>query len=94
MGVDIHRSWVGEHATSLEMAGASITCLKLDGELQILLDRPCHAVAFDIGDASAPPARLGRSAKLGHRSIGHADPGAASTAFMLDAMAKAIRTVR
>ena len=32
-------------------------------------------------------ARKGRSAKLGERALGHVDPGAASTAIMLEAMA-------
>ncbi len=34
-GISIHRSWVGEYATSLEMAGASITLLRLDDELSL-----------------------------------------------------------
>jgi dihydroxyacetone kinase phosphoprotein-dependent L subunit len=50
-GVSIHRSWVGEYATSLEMAGASITLLRLDDELTTLLDHPCRTVALTVGSA-------------------------------------------
>ena len=34
---------VGEYATSLEMAGASISLLKLDDELSRLLDAPAES---------------------------------------------------
>ena len=37
-GVRVHRVWVGEYATSLEMAGASLTLIRLDDELRPLLD--------------------------------------------------------
>ena len=49
LGVSIHASWVGEYATSLEMAGASITLMKLDPTLQTLLDHPCKTVALTVG---------------------------------------------
>jgi len=49
LGVPIHASWVGEYATSLEMAGASITLMKLDPTLQTLLDHPCKTVALTVG---------------------------------------------
>jgi phosphoenolpyruvate---glycerone phosphotransferase subunit DhaK len=39
-GHEIHRSYVGEYATSLEMAGASVSVLALDDELTALLDAP------------------------------------------------------
>lgn len=37
-GVAVHRSYVGEFATSMEMAGASVSLLRLDDELAGLLD--------------------------------------------------------
>lgn len=37
-GIKIYRNYVGEFATSMEMAGMSITLLKLDDELKELLD--------------------------------------------------------
>jgi dihydroxyacetone kinase len=36
----VHRVWVGEYATSLEMAGASVSLMAVDDELAALLDHP------------------------------------------------------
>lgn len=47
-GLTIHRSWVGNYCTSMEMAGASITLCHLDDELQGLLDHPCRTPALTI----------------------------------------------
>ena len=41
-GLNITRSYVGEYCTSLDMAGCSITLVKLDGELDALLDAPAE----------------------------------------------------
>lgn len=41
-GIAIHRTFVGEYATSMEMAGASVSLLHLDEELKVLLDAPAH----------------------------------------------------
>jgi dihydroxyacetone kinase len=41
--IGIYRSFVGEYATSMEMAGASISLLKLDEELITLLDAPAFS---------------------------------------------------
>ena len=38
--ITVHRAYVGEYATSLEMAGASISLLRLDDELRRLVDAP------------------------------------------------------
>jgi dihydroxyacetone kinase-like protein len=46
LGVTVHQAFVGEYATSLEMPGASLTLLKLDDELQTLLDHPAHTPFF------------------------------------------------
>lgn len=48
LDIAIHASWVGEYATSLEMAGASVTLMKLDDTLQALLDHPCHTPALTV----------------------------------------------
>ncbi len=48
-GADIHATWVGSYCTSLEMAGASVTLHRLDGELQEMLDRPCDCAMFRAG---------------------------------------------
>ncbi|MDQ4213494.1 dihydroxyacetone kinase family protein [Microbacterium capsulatum] len=47
--VRIHRAYVGEFATSLEMAGASISILALDDELAALLDAPADSPFFAQG---------------------------------------------
>lgn len=44
--VTIVRSYVGEYVTSLEMAGASITLLRLDDELLSLIDAPATCPMF------------------------------------------------
>ncbi len=54
--VRIHHSWVGEYATSLEMAGASVTLMKLDADLKRLLETPCRTPALTVGEALPPAA--------------------------------------
>jgi dihydroxyacetone kinase-like protein len=49
IGVETHATWVGNYCTSLEMAGASITLHRLDGELQAMLDHPCECAMFRAG---------------------------------------------
>ncbi|MEO6826186.1 MAG: dihydroxyacetone kinase subunit DhaK [Microbacteriaceae bacterium] len=44
--ITVHRPYIGEYATSLEMAGASITVLVLDEELTKLLDAPAYSPFF------------------------------------------------
>jgi len=44
--IKIHRRYIGEFATSLEMAGCSITLLKLDDEMKPLLDAPASSPFF------------------------------------------------
>ena len=46
--IEIHSSFVGEYVTSLEMNGASITLLKLDDELQPLLENPAYCSMFRV----------------------------------------------
>ncbi|HQY98762.1 MAG TPA: dihydroxyacetone kinase subunit DhaK [Propionicimonas sp.] len=43
-GITIGRSYVGEYCTSLEMAGASLTLVKLDEEIEALLEAPASIV--------------------------------------------------
>ncbi|MGV8850446.1 MAG: dihydroxyacetone kinase subunit DhaK [Propionibacteriaceae bacterium] len=44
MGISATRSYVGEYCTSLEMAGASLTLVKLDDEIDALLAAPASIV--------------------------------------------------
>ena len=48
-GLKIVRSFVGSYITSLEMAGASITLLKMDAQLTKLWDAPVHTPALRWG---------------------------------------------
>ena len=48
-GITIGRNLVGSYITSLEMAGCSITLLKLDDELMKLWDAPVHTPALRWG---------------------------------------------
>lgn len=45
-GISVHRYYVGEYVTSLEMAGFSISLLKLDEELKSYLDAPAQTPFF------------------------------------------------
>lgn len=45
-GTRVHRAYVGEFATSMEMAGCSLTIMQLDDELTMLLDHPAHTPFF------------------------------------------------
>jgi phosphoenolpyruvate---glycerone phosphotransferase subunit DhaK len=42
-GLTIRRAWIGEYATSLEMAGASISLMRMDDELARLMDAPADS---------------------------------------------------
>ncbi|WP_210366155.1 dihydroxyacetone kinase subunit DhaK [Bacillus sp. REN3] len=44
--IAVHETFIGEYMTSLEMAGCSITLLKLDDQLTRLLDAKSDTVAF------------------------------------------------
>lgn len=41
-GIQVYRTFVGEYATSMEMAGASISLCKVDGELKTWMDYPAN----------------------------------------------------
>jgi dihydroxyacetone kinase-like protein len=45
-GLTVQRAYVGEYATSMEMAGASLTFFRLDDELAGLLDHPAQTPFF------------------------------------------------
>mgnify|MGYP001172384472 CR=1 FL=1 len=42
-GIKVYRKYIGEYATSMEMAGASCTMLKLNDEFKKLLDAPAFS---------------------------------------------------
>lgn len=44
--INIYKVYIGEYATSMEMAGASISLIRLDDELKSFLDHPAEAPLF------------------------------------------------
>ncbi|ASF41519.1 dihydroxyacetone kinase subunit DhaK [Halobacillus halophilus] len=47
-GINVYKTYVGNYMTSLEMAGCSVTLLKVDQELKELLNEPSKAPAFKV----------------------------------------------
>lgn len=45
-GIEIHRSYVGNYFTSLEMMGVTLTLLKLDDELKEYIDAPAETMGL------------------------------------------------
>ena len=45
-GISIRRPWIGEYATALEMAGMSISLMRMDDELSRLMDAPASSPFF------------------------------------------------
>ncbi|WP_348520905.1 dihydroxyacetone kinase subunit DhaK [Alicyclobacillus fastidiosus] len=48
LNIRVHKSFVGEYITSQEMAGCSLTIMKLDDELKELIDAPAKTMCFDF----------------------------------------------
>lgn len=44
--IRVHKTFVGNYMTAIEMAGCSLTLMKLDDELKELLDAPCDTTAW------------------------------------------------
>ena len=45
-GISVHKSYVGNYFTSLEMMGITLTIMKLDEELKELIDMPAESVGL------------------------------------------------
>ena len=45
-GISVFHTYIGEYATSMEMAGASISLLKLDDELKEMISAPANTPFF------------------------------------------------
>ena len=54
--VNVYRSFAGNFMTSIDMLGASVSVMKLDGTLKKYLDMPSEALAFRV-DGPVPPIR-------------------------------------
>ena len=54
-GINVHRIFVGNFMTSIDMLGASVSIMKLDEELKSLLNMPCKAPGFNVEGPVASP---------------------------------------
>lgn len=68
-GVAVHRTWVGEYCTSLDMAGASVTVMRLDDDLRTLLDMPCRTPGLTVAGALPPVAARTRRDRSRQRDL-------------------------
>ena len=65
-GLKVHRAFVGNYFTSLEMIGATLSVMALDDELKTLIDVECASPGMTvIGEAAAP---VGQVVRRKHRA--------------------------
>lgn len=88
-GVSVHRNYIGEYATSLEMAGASLSILVLDDELADLVDAPAWSPFFAQGGGEPQPAAAGTTGSAAGSPVEPATHGAGAPAA---APAEQVRT--
>lgn len=87
-GINIHRTIVGNFMTSIDMAGASISVLRVDNELKALIDYPVSTPALTWGAAMSEPAEAALEAvqAIG-RALGYAPVETAHKAVAKKAVA-------
>ena len=72
-GVKIHKTIVGNFMTSIDMAGASISVLRVDSELKALVDYPVNTPALTWGAAMSEQAQAALEAMQAiGRALGYA----------------------
>ena len=88
-GVKIHKTIVGNFMTSIDMAGASISVLRVDSELKALVDYPVNTPALTWGAAMSEQAQAALEAvqAIG-RALGYAPAPQESHAATKKAAAK------
>ena len=88
-GINIHRTIVGNFMTSIDMAGASISVLRVDSELKALIDYPVSTPALTWGAAMSEQAEAALEAvqAIG-RALGYAPVEATHKATAKKAAAK------
>ena len=79
-GVKIHRTIVGNYMTSIDMAGASISVLRVDEELKKLVDYPVSTPALTWGAAMGEQAEAAIEAMNAIAKALNITPGAAAPA--------------
>ncbi|MBZ4691100.1 MAG: dhaL [Cereibacter sp.] len=75
-GLKVHRAFVGNYFTSLEMVGATLTVMALDDETKALLDLECAAPGLTVTGAAVKP--VGAVTGAHHRKAGRATANAAT----------------
>lgn len=89
-GIKIHRTIVGNFMTSIDMAGASISVLRVDDELKSLIDYPVSTPALTWGGVMNEQAESALEAikaigkALGYTPVEHASKKAVSVAISDD----------
>ena len=93
-GVKIHKTIVGNFMTSIDMAGASISVLRVDSELKALVDYPVNTPALTWGAAMSEQAQAALEAvqAIG-RALGYAPVAEEHHAAKKKAAAKEIEEV-
>ncbi len=72
-GINVHRTIVGNFMTSIDMAGASISVLRVDSELKALVDYPVSTPALTWGAAMSEQAEAALEAiKAIGKALGYA----------------------
>ena len=79
-GIKIHRTIVGNYMTSIDMAGASITVLRVDDELKKLVDYPVSTPALTWGAAMGAQAEAAVEAMNAIAKALNITPGAVAPA--------------
>lgn len=103
-GIVVSRTFVGDYMTSIDMAGASVTLLKLDDELKSLLSdvsdapgfpvrEPCDNVPYHDYSAASEESRsvdFGMTTDPGHAVIRGEMVNLGNVVFMVDCLGTAI----
>lgn len=76
-GIKIHKTLVGNYMTSIDMAGASVTMMKLDSELKSLIDYPVNTPALTWGGVMNDQASAAIEAMQAIAKALHITPAAA-----------------
>jgi dihydroxyacetone kinase len=83
-GIGVYRIFTGNYMTSLEMAGASVSLLKMDDELKTLLDAKSDAPGFMINGASPAPVFLSALPEEKNRDVSYKVQTDSQCAFIRD----------
>lgn len=87
-GIKIYKTLVGNYMTSIDMAGASVSVLRLDGELKELLDYPVSAPALTMGASASDEDAACRDAVKALAKALNLQPSAISNAVLPKAAAE------